>query len=59
VLVGRWPEKALIDPILIPELCGGTHVKRGDEFTLELANARATYRYIDDDGRDMVCFRVR
>jgi hypothetical protein len=59
VLVGRWPEMALIDPILIPELCSSSQVKRGEDFTIILPNARAIYRYIADDGRDMVCLRIR
>jgi hypothetical protein len=59
VLVGKWPDKALIDPILIPELCGSTHVKHGQDFTIELANARAVYRYVEDDERDMVCVKIR
>jgi hypothetical protein len=59
VLVGRWPEMAIIDQDLITEAC---HHKPdlGEDFDIVLANTRARYRYVEDGERaTLVCLRIR
>ncbi len=63
VLVGRWPELARIDPLLLQEIAPVArqhNLRQGDDFVIELANARATYRYVEDiEHGDMLCVKIR
>ena len=63
VLVGRWPDAARIDPFFLPEICPTArphNLRQGDDFVIELANARATYRYVEDiEHGDMLCVKIR
>ena len=60
VLIGRWPDKALVDPIILSEISPDARTPQvGDDFTLEVANGRARYRFVESDGRDMICIKIK
>jgi hypothetical protein len=63
VLVGRWPERALIDPMMLPEIAPDArsyNLRPLDDFALEVANAKAIYRFIETtDHGEMLCIKIR
>jgi hypothetical protein len=59
-LVGRWPDMALIDPIILPEMCVLPPRRSGDDFVIELANATAQYRFVEKiDRGEMICAKIK
>lgn len=60
VLVGGWPEVAIVDAMLLEEIASPcAQVRLGQEFDIRVANGRARYRYIDGDRFAMRCLLIR
>lgn len=60
VLVGGWPEVAIVDAMLLEEISDPCRELRlGDDFEITLANGRARYRYIEGDRFAMRCLLIR
>lgn len=60
VVVGAWPPQMRLDPWLLREITDVCAVKLGDEFTVELANGRAKYRYVDTaENGDLICAKIK